>query len=141
MHGATTYRSFMPATPPHPIAIADALANLSFLSGRTPQTTDEQAEGAFRKLAAYRDGGIFVGHWAGSSEWERHRTGDEIVMVLEGRATIFFLTDDGERAESLGPSALVIVPQSTWHRFESPDGVSILTVTPQPTDHSPELPR
>ena len=125
---------------PRPIAIADAIANLSFLSNRTPRTTAEQAEGAFRRLAAYREGAIFVGHWAGSSEWERHLAADEIVMVLEGRTTIVFLTDDGELAASLGPNELVIVPQATWHRFETPDSVKVLSVTPQPTDHSPDLP-
>ena len=65
---------------------------------------------------------------------------DEIVMVLEGRTTIVFLTDDGELAAALGPNELVIVPQATWHRFETPEGVKVLSVTPQPTDHSPDLP-
>jgi hypothetical protein len=27
------------------------------------------------------------------------------------------------------------VPQNTWHRFEAPDGVSLMTATPQPTEH------
>ncbi len=137
---ARTYRACMPATRPHPISIADASANLSFLADRTPRTTAEQSEGAFRNLVAYRDGAVFVGYWAGTSEWERHPAGDEIVLVLEGRTTIFFLTDEGELAASLGPNELVIVPQSTWHRFETPDGVTVLSVTPQPTEHSADLP-
>jgi len=130
----------MTTTRPRPIAIADAVANLSFLSDRTPSTTAEQAEGAFRRLVDYREGAIFVGHWAGSSEWERHPAGDEIVMVLDGRTTIFFMTDEGELAASLGANELVIVPQATWHRFETPDSVTVLSVTPQPTDHSSDLP-
>ena len=134
------YRLFMTTTRPRPIAIADAVANLSFLSDRTPSTTAEQAEGAFRRLVDYREGAIFVGHWAGSSEWERHPAGDEIVMVLDGRTTIFFMTDEGELAASLGASELVVVPQATWHRFETPISVTVLSVTPQPTDHSSDLP-
>jgi mannose-6-phosphate isomerase-like protein (cupin superfamily) len=29
----------------------------------------------------------------------------------------------------------VIVPQGTWHRFHSPEGVSLVTATPKPTEH------
>lgn len=91
-------------------------------------------------LSPYREGGVFVGHWAGTSEWERHAAGDEIVMVLEGETTIFFLGDGRDRAAGLGPGDLVIVPEGTWHRFETPVGVKLLSVTPQPTDHSAEHP-
>jgi hypothetical protein len=27
------------------------------------------------------------------------------------------------------------VPQGAWHRFESPDGVTLMTATPKPTEH------
>jgi mannose-6-phosphate isomerase-like protein (cupin superfamily) len=30
---------------------------------------------------------------------------------------------------------LVIVPQGAWHRFESSDGVCLMTATPKPTEH------
>jgi hypothetical protein len=30
---------------------------------------------------------------------------------------------------------VAIVPQGVWHRFEAPDGVSLMTATPQPTEH------
>jgi hypothetical protein len=35
---------------------------------------------------------------------------------------------------------LVVVPAKTWHRFKDSDRLKILTVTPQPTDHSLETP-
>ena len=57
---------------PNPVSVSDAIAGLTFLANRTPSMTDEQSRDAFRKLCAYRDGGIFVGHWAGTTEWERH---------------------------------------------------------------------
>jgi uncharacterized cupin superfamily protein len=121
---------------PVPISINEAMAALRFLSDRTPTTTDEEAGDAFRELSSYRDGGIFVGHWAGDSEWERHGVGDEIVMVIEGETTIFFLTDEGERSANVRAGDLVVVPQGRWHRFETPTAVKLLGVTPQPTDHS-----
>ncbi len=30
---------------------------------------------------------------------------------------------------------LIVVPALTWHRFDTPDGVRVLTITPQPTEH------
>jgi hypothetical protein len=32
---------------------------------------------------------------------------------------------------------ITIVPQGIWHRFDAPEGVTMMTVTPQPTDHPP----
>ncbi len=37
---------------------------------------------------------------------------------------------------TLKAGMLTVVPQGCWHRFHAPHGVTLLTVTPQPTDHS-----
>lgn len=120
---------------PRPISVAASLDALSFLADRTPTTADDDGRDAFGRLADYRDGGIFVGHWAGASEWERHTVGDEIVHVVEGETTMFFLIDGVEHPTTLTAGDLVVVPQGTWHRFETPVAVKVLSVTPQPTDH------
>jgi mannose-6-phosphate isomerase-like protein (cupin superfamily) len=125
---------------PHRVSIDDAIAALTFLPDRTPTSTAEQSAGAFSQLTSYRDGGIFVGHWAGTTEWERHGAGEEIVMVIDGDTTIYFSTDGGEQAADLRAGQLVIVPQGTWHRFETPNRVTLLSVTPQPTDHTVNRP-
>jgi uncharacterized cupin superfamily protein len=125
---------------PDPISIDRAIAALTFLSDRTPTTTAEESADAFTLLSDYRDGGVFVGHWAGSSEWERHSVGDEIVMVFDGETTLTFLAEDGEQSSRLRAGDLVVVPQGTWHRFETTDGVKVLSVTPQPTDHRTDRP-
>jgi quercetin dioxygenase-like cupin family protein len=127
-------------TRPHPISIDTAIAALTFLSDRTPATTAEESSGAFALLSDYRDGGVFVGHWAGSSEWERHSAGDEIVMVVDGETTITFLAPNGEQSSRLRAGDFVVVPRGTWHRFETPHGVKVLSVTPQPTDHRVDRP-
>lgn len=119
-----------------PISIADSLARLTFLFDRTPDTSEAESQDAFAMLCPYRDGGIFIGHYAGYSEWERHGAGDEIVYVVEGQTTLIRLEQGQEVASTLGPGELMVVPKGTWHRFETPDGVKIMTVTPQPTDHS-----
>jgi len=130
----------MEPTRPHAISIDKAMASLRFLADRTPNTTAEEARGAFLQLSEYRDGGVFVGHWAGTSEWERHSAGDEIVTVVDGETTIWFLAEDGEHAARLGAGDLVVVPQGTWHRFETRESVQVLSVTPQPTDHRADRP-
>jgi mannose-6-phosphate isomerase-like protein (cupin superfamily) len=132
----------MPVTKhrPNPISLHGAIESLTFLPDRTPSGGATPGLSAFLQLSEYRDGGIFVGHWAGQSEWERHTVGDEIVMVVDGSTTIFFLSDDGEESARLAAGTLIVVPEGTWHRFETPEFVKLLSVTPQPTDHSSERP-
>lgn len=123
-----------------PINLDDAFAELTFLPDRTPETTDEAAAPAFGILSDYRDGAVFIAHYAGGSQWERHGNGDEVVIVLDGETTLFLLDGADERAHALRAGELLVVPQGAWHRFETPRGAKILTVTPQPTDHRLERP-
>lgn len=123
-----------------PISIDDEFSKIKFLENRTPETTDEQARGAFAQLSDYRDGAIFIVHYAGSSEWERHANGDEFVQVIGGETTLTLLINNQEQSHHLSSGQLLVVPQGVWHRFESPAGVKIMTITPQPTDHSVEHP-
>ncbi len=123
-----------------PISIGPAFERLKFLANRTPETSEEEADGAFAMLSEYRDGGVFIGHYAGNSEWERHSNGDEIVFVVEGETTLILLVEDKEIPNTLGQGELLVVPKNTWHRFETSKAVKIMSVTPQPTDHSIERP-
>lgn len=127
----------MPDTALTVVSIDTALESLTFLPDRSPTTTQQDF---FAELSPYRDGGMFVAHYAGTSEWERHPNGDEIVLVLEGRTTLILLVDDHEIAHLLSPQEFVIVPQGAWHRFETPDGVKVMSVTPRPTEHQIERP-
>jgi len=112
--------------------IDKALAGVRFLENRTP---DGDTAGTFATLASYRDGGIFTGGFSGTSQWERHPNGDEIVQILKGSVTLTL--KDGGKTETVDLKAgmIAIVPQNTWHQFNAPDGVTIMTTTPQPTEH------
>lgn len=123
-----------------PISLAEAFANLSFVTGRSPESTDAELAGAFAELASYRDGGIFIGHYSGDSEWERHSNGDEIVFVVEGETELTLAVGASEVTARLKEGELLVVPQGCWHRFHTPRGVKILTVTPQPTEHRTDPP-
>src|SRR5918912_110501 len=98
------------------------LGKLRTLEGRTPETPESAREGAFARLAPYRDGGIFAAKFSGESSWERHPNGEEIVQVVEGAATVHLITDQGPQSVFLTEGMVIIVPQNTWHRFEAPDG-------------------
>ena len=113
------------------------LAKLTLLRGRTPQMTEgeRKATQAFATLAPFRDGNIYSAKFAGDGAWERHPNGDELVQIVEGAATLHIITEDGPQTHAVRAGMVVIVPQGTWHRFHSPDGVTLVTATPKPTEH------
>ncbi len=117
------------------IDIQAALSARPFLDGRGAATEADAAD-AFAELARFRDGGIFAGSFSGTSPWERHGNGDELVHVLAGAAALTILTDGGPETLQLQAGMIAVVPQGLWHRFQAPDQVTLLTATPQPTDHS-----
>ena len=110
-------------------------AKLTMLQARTPASTTAERERAFGRIAPYRDGAIFTAKFAGKSAWERHPQGDEIVQVIDGATTLHLITAEGRQSVSLSAGMLVVVPQNAWHQFEAPDGVCVMTATPQPTEH------
>lgn len=122
-----------------PIDLHAALRGLRFLAERTPETAERGPQDYYARVCDYRNGGVFISHFAGTGEWERHPHGDELVMVVEGAADLFMLQDGEERRASLREGDLIVVPENTWHRFETA-GVKIMTVTPRPTEHRRERP-
>ena len=110
-------------------------AKLTMLKGRTPTSSDAERKGAFARVAPYRDGAIFTAKFAGTSAWERHPQGDEIVQIVEGATTLHLMTAVGRQSLALRAGMMAVVPQNMWHQFEAPDGVCVMTATPQPTEH------
>lgn len=126
---------------PASTSIPRTLARLEYLPDRTPGMAFSGGTGkAFAELSKYREGAIYVGFYSGSSEWERHPVGDEIVMALEGSTTLVFLLDGKEERVRLETGELVVVPVNTWHRFEGSRELKVMSVTPLPTDHRLERP-
>lgn len=112
-------------------------AKLNMLRGRTPQMTEAERKGSggFATLAPFRDGNLFSARFSGDGAWERHPNGDELVQVIDGAATLHLIAADGPQSFALKAGMLVIVPQGAWHRFAAPDGVTLMTATPKPTEH------
>ena len=113
------------------------LGRMPMLRGRRPETTEaeRQQSGAFRTLAPYRDGNIYSAKFSGDAAWERHPNGDELVQIVDGSTTLHLITEKGLETHELTAGMVAVVPQNTWHRFHAPNGVSIITATPRPTEH------
>ncbi|MFC4525010.1 cupin domain-containing protein [Dyella halodurans] len=122
-------------------SLTEVLSGLKHLANRSPEMAfGNDAGEAFAEVAPYRDGAVYVSYYSGSSEWERHPNGDEVVMVLEGTTTVVLLRDAKEERYFLAANELVVIPVGVWHRFEESDRVKVMTITPQPTEHSLDTP-
>ena len=59
--------------------------------------------------------GVFpmTGDWA---HWEMHPSGDEVLVLLDGAATMIFEEAGAERRTEMLSGTTLIVPAGTWHR-------------------------
>ena len=100
---------------------------------RTPQSTAAERKGSVGRLATYRDGLLLAIKASGKDHWERHLTGDELVYVLDGAATLEMVCDEGPpRPFCLNTGTVAVIPRGAWHRFHSAEGFSQMVVTPFP---------
>ena len=112
------------------------LDKLLFLENRSPNSTSEAEDAAFARLGSTSDGDIFLGGFSGQSAWEKHPNGNEIVQVVDGE-TLFDIIENGKTSRhTLRKGQLVVVTAGCWHRFTSMTGVTLMTVTPLPTETS-----
>jgi len=66
---------------------------------------------------------------------ERHLTGDELIHILDGTATLEIVCDDGPpKSFALRAGMLAVIPQGAWHRGSS-EGKTQINATPFPGDH------
>lgn len=122
-------------------SLTQILSGLKHLPNRSPEMAfgDESSE-AFAEVAPYRDGAVYVSYYSGSSEWERHPQGDEVVLVLDGSTTVVLLKSAAEERFSLAANELIVIPKGIWHRFEVSEQLKVMTITPQPTEHRLDTP-
>ena len=113
---------------------------------RSPAATAADRAGSVAELAPYRDGLLLAIKASGTDHWERHLTGDELVHVLDGAATLEIVCDDGPpQAFPLRAGMIAVIPQGAWHRLLSPEGFAQIAVTPFPGEtierdvHDPRL--
>src|SRR5882762_8522519 len=118
-------------------SIVDLNAGLTKLHmfRRTPQSTRAETKGSVARLASYRDGLLLGIKSSGTDHWERHLTGDELIHILDGTATLEIVCDDGPpKSFALHAGMIAVNPQGAWHRFHSSEGVTLMTATPFPSE-------
>ena len=118
------------------VDIKAELAGRPVLGERGKETTEAEAREAFAVFAPFRDGSIFAGSFSGESPWERHQKGDELVQILEGAKALTIMTESGPQSFKLAAGMIIVVPQGHWHRFHAAERVTVLSATPQPTEHT-----
>jgi mannose-6-phosphate isomerase-like protein (cupin superfamily) len=103
---------------------------------RTPQSTVAERKGSVARLASYRDGVLLAIKFVGKDHWERHLTGDELVHILDGSATLEIVCDDGPpKSFALSTGTIAVIPQGAWHRLLSSKGATQMAATPFPGEN------
>jgi mannose-6-phosphate isomerase-like protein (cupin superfamily) len=121
--------------PPSIIDLNAELAKLTMFRGRTPRSTITDREGSAVRLASYRDGALTATKFSGKGHWESHVAGDELIHIVDGAATLEIACEDGPpKSFALRDGMLAVIPQHIWHRFQSSDGVTLMTATPFPSE-------
>jgi quercetin dioxygenase-like cupin family protein len=70
--------------------------------------------------------------------WERHTEGDEIVIVLEGKATLIQEVNGVQNRTTVGPGSTMINPAGVWHTADVEEPMKAIYITPCPgTQHRP----
>jgi len=122
----------MEAKKPSIVDLNAELAKLTMFR-RAPQSTAADRKESVADLASYRDGLLLAIKASGRDHWERHLTGDELVYIIDGSATLEIVCDDGPpQSFPLRAGMIAVIPQGAWHRLLSSEGATQMAVTPFP---------
>jgi mannose-6-phosphate isomerase-like protein (cupin superfamily) len=90
------------------------------------------SERANESLGSYDSSMLGIGRYIpGTSPWEKHTNGDELLYVTDGQVSIEVLEDDGTSATfEIGDGQLFVVPTGKWHQLTATDNVNIMFASP-----------
>ncbi len=72
------------------------------------------------------------------TNWEMHPAGDEILFMLEGKATFVLELPDGLKEITLEAGRLLAIPQGVWHTARVIQPARLIAITAgQRTQHRP----
>jgi mannose-6-phosphate isomerase-like protein (cupin superfamily) len=72
------------------------------------------------------------------NNWEMHPAGDEILVMLEGKATFVLELSDGVKEIALSAGRLLVIPKGVWHTAKVSAPARLLAITAgQGTRHRP----
>ncbi len=86
---------------------------------------------ANESLGSHDGSSIGIGRYVpGSSPWERHDNGDELLIILDGEVHIEVLDEDSSFRATLSEGSLFNVPRGRWHQLTAEAPVHILYLSP-----------
>jgi quercetin dioxygenase-like cupin family protein len=87
-------------------------------------TADHAADGVEGRLVMMGSGDT---SW---TTWERHPSGEELVVVVSGRLTLIQEIDGAERRIEMREGEAIVNPQNVWHTADIDEPCRTLFVTP-----------
>ena len=86
---------------------------------------------ANESLGSCNESSIGIGRYVtGSSPWEKHNNGDELLLVTDGDVQIEVLEPGGSFQAELKQGSLFVVPSGKWHQLTAEDNVNIFYLSP-----------
>jgi mannose-6-phosphate isomerase-like protein (cupin superfamily) len=98
------------------------------------------ADPGIRRLMGSEHGRLLSGLLMGADwkNWEMHPAGDELLFMLEGKATFILDLSDGLKEVALSPGRLLVIPKGVWHTAKVSAPARLLAITAgQGTQHRP----
>lgn len=98
----------------------------------------DPADPGIRRLLGSEHGRLLSGLSMGAdwTNWEMHPAGDEILFMLEGKATFILDLSDGLKEVVLSEGRLLVIPRGVWHTAKVSEPARLLAITAgQGTQH------
>jgi mannose-6-phosphate isomerase-like protein (cupin superfamily) len=110
--------------------------NLPAATKGRPTWASPDGEATFWSGEPFNKGSTWLGRFRGTSPWERHPDGDELLHVLEGEVDVLVLKTRGRTRVKLTAGSVFVVPRGHWHRHEAKNMVLECGATSGRTQHS-----
>ena len=93
--------------------------------------TGNPTDRGIRRLLGSAQGRLLsaLGMGADWTNWEMHPAGDEILFMLEGKATFLLDLSDGSREVALNAGRLLVIPKGVWHTAKVSEPARLLAST------------
>jgi mannose-6-phosphate isomerase-like protein (cupin superfamily) len=63
------------------------------------------------------------------TNWEMHPAGDELLFMLEGKATFILELPEGMKEVALSAGRLLVIPKGVWHTAKVSEPSRLLAIT------------
>ena len=63
------------------------------------------------------------------TNWEMHPAGDELLFMLEGKATFILELAEGMKEVALSAGRLLVIPKGVWHTAKVSEPACLLAIT------------